>query len=403
MGSTAYSPRGLDRIRRAVRRNVEAGAAPGAVWLVARGDDVHAEAVGHRTLDGLAPSSTGDIFRISSMTKPVTAVAALSCVEDGLFRLGEPVDRLLPELAGRTVLEHDDAPLGWVVPAGRPILVRDLLTFTMGLGIVMAPPGAVPLADALVELELGQGPPAPAVPPGPDEWIRRLGTLPLLHQPGERWMYGTGSDVLGVLIARATGLTFDEALRARVFDPLGMHDTGFSVDGDGVERLVPAYGTDPATGALEEFDPPAGQWSRPPRFPSGAAGLVSTVDDMGAFARMLLAGGIGPNGARVISRASVEAMTTDQLTADQTQAGGLVDDTFHGRGWGFGVSVVTRRTDVAGSVGAYGWDGGLGTCWMNDPTEDLVTLLFTQAAWTSPSPPPICTDFRTAAWAALDD
>jgi CubicO group peptidase (beta-lactamase class C family) len=209
--------------------------------------------------------------------------------------------------------------------------------------------------------------------------------------------------VLGVLIARAAGRPFDHVVRERVLDPLGMHDTGFSVPPAAVDRLVPAYGTDPATGELEEFDPPTGQWSRPPRFPSGAAGLVSTVGDMTAFARMLLAGGRGPDGVRIVSSAAVEAMTTDQLTPAQKDAGGLVDDTFHGRGWGFGVQVVTRRTEIAGSVGSYGWDGGLGTCWMNDPGAGLVTLLFTQSAWTSPMPPRICSEFRTAAWAALDD
>ena len=402
MGAPAFSPAGLDRIAAAVARHVDDGTVPGAVWLVARGDDVHAGAVGHPSVEGSEPLRRDALFRISSMTKPMTAVAALSCVEDGLFRLDEPVDRLLPELADRRVLEHEDAPLGWVVPARRPILVRDLLTFTLGLGIVMAPPGEVPLADALVELELGQGPPAPALVPEPDEWIRRLGTLPLLHQPGTCWMYGTGSDVLGVLMARAADRRFEQVLRERVLDPLAMHDTAFSVPAASIPRFVTAYATDPATGALFESDPPAGQWSRPPAFPSGAAGLVSTVDDCLAFARMLLDGGRGPHG-RVISRASVEAMTTDQLTPAQKQAGGMVDGAFDGRGWGFGVSVVTRRTDIAGSVGAYGWDGGLGTCWMNDPAEDLVTLLMTQAAWTSPSPPAICSDFRSAAWAALDD
>jgi CubicO group peptidase (beta-lactamase class C family) len=400
MGPTPYDDDALDRIGRAVARHVDAGAAPGAVWAVARGDQVHLDAVGRASVDGTDALPTDALFRISSMTKPVTAVAALSCIEDGLFRLDEPVDGLLPELAGRTVLEHEDAPLGWVVPARRPILVRDLLTFTMGLGIVMAPPGEIPLADALVELELGQGPPQPQVPPAPDEWIRRLGTLPLLHHPGERWIYGTGSDVLGVLMARATGLPFPEVLRRRVFDPLGMADTGFSVAPDDLHRLVPGYGTDPATGALEEYDPPAGAWSRPPAFPSGAAGLASTAADMLEFGRMLLAGGLGPDGGRVISRAAVAAMTTDQLMPAQKE-GGLVDSTFRGRGWGFGVSVVTSRTDIAGSVGSYGWDGGLGTCWMNDPAEQLVTLLFTQAAWSSPDLPAIGADFRTAAWAGL--
>lgn len=374
---------------------------PGAVWLVAHGAEVHVGTAGRPALDSADRLQRDAIFRISSMTKPITAVAALSCVEDGLLRLEEPVDRLLPELAERRVLEHEDAPLGWTVPARRPIRVRDLLTSTMGLGIVMAPPGAVPLADALVELDLGQGPPAPAGPPEPDEWIRRLGTLPLLHQPGERWSYHTSSDVLGVLIARATRQPLDVALRERVLDPLDMHDTGFWVSDADRHRLVTGYLTDPVTGALQVLDRPAGQWSQPPAFPSAAGGLVSTVDDLHAFARMLRAGGRGPAG-RVLSRSAIEAMTTDQLLPCQRHGAGLVEGWFDSHGWGFGVSVVTRRTDIAGTVGAYGWDGGLGTAWLNDPNEDLVTLLMTQASWTSPEPPAVCSEFRTAAYAALD-
>ncbi|HEY6531412.1 MAG TPA: serine hydrolase domain-containing protein, partial [Acidimicrobiales bacterium] len=264
MGHSAFSEVGLERVERVVSSHVEQGTVPGAVWLMAHGDEVHVGVVGHPALGVDVPLEREAVFRISSMTKPITAVAALSCVEDGLFRLEEPVDRLLPELAGRQVLEHEDAPLSWTVPARRPILVRDLLTFTMGLGIVMAPPGSVPLADALVELELGQGPPTPDVPPEPDEWLRRLGTLPLLHQPGERWAYNTGADVLGVLISRATGQPFDDALRERVLDPLGMHDTGFWVPDHERPRLVTGYLTDPTTGELRIHDRPDGQWSRPP-------------------------------------------------------------------------------------------------------------------------------------------
>lgn len=401
MNVPPLTPAGVERIGRAVARHVESGAMPGAVWLVARGDHVHAGAVGHTDVGRTTEVRRDTLFRIASITKPIAAVCALSCVEDGLFRLDEPVDRLLPELADRTVLEHEDAPLGWVVPARRPIRVRDLLTFTMGLGILAVPPGAVPLIDAMEELALGQGPPAPAEVPDPDEWLRRLGTLPLLHQPGDRWLYNTGADVLGVLVARATGQPFDEALRERVLDPLGMVDTSFWVPPEKLDRFVPAYATDPASGALTELDPPDGQWSRPPAFPSAAAGLVSTVDDLLAFGRMLLAGGVGPSG-RILSRAAVAAMTSDQLTPAQ-KVDSLSEGQWHGLGWGFGVSVVTRRTDLAGSVGAYGWDGGLGTCWRNDPAEQLVTLLMTQAAWTSPAPPAVCEDFRTAAWVALDD
>jgi CubicO group peptidase (beta-lactamase class C family) len=181
-----------------------------------------------------------------------------------------------------------------------------------------------------------------------------------------------------------------------------MHDTTFWVDEARRPRLVTGYLTDPGTGELRVHDRPDGQWSRPPAFASGAGGLVSTIDDHLAFARMLLAGGRGPVG-RVLSRGSVEAMTSDQLLPRQRHGAGLVEGWFDDHGWGYGVGVTTRRTGPAGSVGAYGWDGGLGTAWLDDPRERLTTILMTQAAWTSPEPPAVCSDFRTAAFAALED
>src|SRR5437762_6043490 len=209
----------------------------------------------------------------------------------------------------------------------------------MVFGIVMAPPDTYPIQRAMTELLLGQGPPGASTPP-PDEWLRRLGTLPLMYQPGERWVYHTGSDVLGVLIARAAGQPLETFLRERIFEPLGMRDTGFSVPAAKLDRLATGYWTDPETGALALHDAPAGgQWSRPPAFPSGAGGLVSTVDDYLAFGQMLL--NKGKHGSeRILSRPTVELMTTDQLTPEQRAAASpfLADN----RGWGFGVSVVTR-------------------------------------------------------------
>jgi CubicO group peptidase (beta-lactamase class C family) len=312
------------------------------------------------------------------------------------------VDRLLPELSGRRVLKRLEGPLDDTVPANRPITVRDLLTFRMGLGLVMAMPGTYPIQDALIE-QLAHGMPNPSAVPAADDWMRRLGTLPLIHQPGERWMYNTGSDVLGVLIARASGQPFETFLRERVFEPLGMKDTGFSVPATKLDRLATSYWTNPESGALDLYDEPgSGQWSRPPAFPSGAGGLVSTVDDYLAFGQMMLDMGRHGSG-RILSRTSVETMTTDQLTPEQKAVSGLVPGYFDSHGWGFGVSMVTRRTEVAGSVGRYGWDGGLGTCWSSDPREEMVTILMTQRAWTSPSPPDVCLDFLTSAYQAIDD
>jgi CubicO group peptidase (beta-lactamase class C family) len=214
-------------------------------------------------------------------------------------------------------------------------------------------------------------------------------------------MYHTGSDVLGVLIARASGQALETFLRERLFEPLGMKDTGFSVAATQINRHAASYRTNP--GALEVYDEAkGGQWSRPPAFPSGGGGLVSTVDDYLAFGQMML--NKGKHGtARILSRPSVELMTTDQLTPEQKAASGLFGGYFDGHGWGFGLSMVTRRDDVAGSVGQFGWDGGLGTSWRSDPREDMVGILMTQRAWTSPSPPDVCRDFWTATYQALDD
>jgi CubicO group peptidase (beta-lactamase class C family) len=401
MSTCGLSKARLGRLHDVMAGYVERGEVPGLVTLVSRRGEVHVDAIGTKAVGG-DPIRRDTIFRISSMTKPVTAAATMILVEECKLRLDEPVDRLLPELAGRAVLKRLDGPLDDTVPAHRPITVRDLLTFRMGFGIIMAAWDLYPIQKATSELLLGQGMPSPSTPPAPDEWIRRLGTLPLMHQPGEQWMYNTGSDVLGVLIARASGQPFETFLRERLFEPLGMKDTAFSVPATKLDRFATSYGTNVGTGALEVYDEAeGGQWSRPPAFPSGAAGLVSTIDDFLAFGQMML--NKGKHGSeRILSRPSVETMTTDQLTPGQKAVSGLVPGAFDNHGWGFGVSIVTRRDDVAGTVGKYGWDGGLGTSWSSDPSEEMVTILMTQAAWTS-LPPNVCLDFWTSAYQAIDD
>ena len=248
-------------------------------------------------------------------------------------------------------------------------------------------------------LEMGSGAPEPQVPPEPDEWLSRRGTLPLLYQPGERWLYHTGSDVLGVLIARAAGRPFDAVIEERIFEPLGMVDTGFSTSQ--LDRLGTGYTIDPETGEHLVHDAPDGQWFTPPAFPSGGGGLVSTVDDMYAFARMLLSGGRLPDGSRLLSRPSVEAMTTDQIGVDRGAPGPIPAGT---QGWGFGVGVQVRRTGPARSVGTYGWDGGLGSSWANDPAERLIGVVLTTDMFTTAFlAPAVIQDFWTCLYAALDD
>jgi CubicO group peptidase (beta-lactamase class C family) len=375
--------------------HVESGAVPGLVALVSRGADVRVALLGAQGVGG-KPMTRDTLFRISSMTKPVTAVAALILVEDGALALDEPVERLLPELARCRVLKRLDGPVDDTVPAKRAITVRDLLTFCMGTGMVMAPPGTYPIQNALRDAGFAAGPPRPSTLPDPDEWMRRLGTLPLLHQPGATWMYNTGSDVLGVLVARASRTSFPAFLEERIFAPLGMSDTAFSVPPDKVARLATSYAT--TEHGLSLFDPAeGGEWTRPPRFPAGGAGLVSTADDFHVFARLLLGGGTF-RGVRVLSPESVRAMTRDQLTLAQKSGSANVTGFFDDHGWGYGVSVVTKPIAGGGSVGAYGWDGGMGTAWENDPARDLVAILMTQAMWRSPEPPPVCRDFKAAAY-----
>jgi len=402
MSGGGLSPARLASMRTVMAGYIERGEVPGLVWLVSRRGETQVDVTGTKALGGGDPVARDSIFRISSMTKPVTAVATLILVEECKLRLDEPVDRLLPELSSRKVLQRLEGPLDETVPAVRPITVRDLLTFRMGFGVVMAMPDTYPIQKATDELQLAQGPPNPQGPPAPDEWIRRLGTLPLIHQPGARWMYNTGSDVLGVLIARASGQPLDVFMCERIFEPLGMKDTRFHVPPEKLGRLVTGYATNFQTGAVEVYDPAeGGQWSRPPAFPSGAGGLVSTIDDYFAFAEMLLNQGRRGK-VRILSRPTVELMTTDHLTAEQKAASGLVAGAFDSHGWGFGVSVVTRGDGVE-SLGANGWDGGLGTSWHTDPAEQMITILMTQSAWTSPSPPNVCLDFWTSAYSAIDD
>jgi CubicO group peptidase (beta-lactamase class C family) len=398
-----FSSKRLARVRDVLERYVDTGYAPGVVAVVARHGEVHLEAAGNLTFEGTGSGTTmaGDtICRIASMTKPVVAACAMTLVEDCTLRLDDPVDALLPELADMSVLADPNGPLENTVPAQRPITLRDLLTFRLGTGMVLAEPGTVPIADALDALQHGEAPGDPGPPP-PDEWIRRLGSLPLVYQPGERWMYEIAADVTGVLIARATGMSFGDALRERVCEPLGMKDTAFSVGGESIGRLATAYKCDEATGELVVEDGPDGRWSRPPAFEGGGGGLVSTGSDYLALASALLAGGTH-DGERVLSRPSVTLMTSDHLTPQQKAVSGFSPGYFDDIGWGFGMSVRTRRTHLGPSAGSYGWPGYYGSAWYNDPAEDMTTILMIQRANT-PTWQPIFLDFWTAAYQAIDD
>ena len=383
---SGFSDKGLDRFDELVGRAVSDGQAPGVVSGLAHGDATHYVAAGAATVGG-AVMARDTIVRISSVTKPMVAAVALAQVAEGKIGFDEPVDAWLPELAHRRVLVRPDGDLNETVPASRPVTLRDLLTATWGLGMHGALFGSAspwPIQAASDNLGLGLfGMPLPANMPDADTWLARLGELPLLAQPGEKWLYQTSSTVLGLLLGRVDGRPLGEVMRDRLFDPLGMVDTSFATSHS--DRLATLYARNGAE--LVEFDAPDGQWSVEPRLPDGAGGLLSTAKDLLAFGRMVRRGGEG-----VVPRELVSEMTRNQLSDTQRRNDwdgfSFLDD----RGWGYGVSVLQDR---------YQWEGGFGTVWCNVPASDLTVVVLSQRVWDETGPPAIIEDAITSGLAAL--
>lgn len=306
-------------------------------------------------------------FRIASAGKPITAVAVLTLVADGRLQLDDPVDDLLPELAAPRVLRRPTASIDDTVPATRSITVRDLLRSTNGLGF---PSDFSATVVPLLLEQLHQGPPEPQAVPAPDDWMALLGEIPLLHQPGEGFTYNLAFDILGVLVARATGQSFADFVDKRIFGPLGMTDSGFAFPPGSAERTTTQYrlGED---GALEVVDEPEGQWTTAPAFTSGAGGYVSTAADLLAFQQMLLAGG-----GDLLPTPFVTAMMTDQLTS----AIRTTDTVFlDGQSWGYGGGVDIALHNPWNVVGRYGWVGGSGTSAYVVPSDNSIAILLTQS------------------------
>jgi CubicO group peptidase (beta-lactamase class C family) len=365
--------------------HVSAGEVAGAVALVTQGNRVDIGIAGSVDLESSAPMARDTIFRIASITKPITAAAAMVLVEDGLIGLDEPVAGWLPELASPQVVRTPTSSMDDVVPVVRPITARHLLASRAGWGFPedFSLPAIQPLFT-----ELGQGPmPFDLLP---EEWMARLARIPLLHQPGDGWLYNTSYDILGVLIARVAGRPLPEFLAEHLFEPLGMVDTGFSLPSGALHRLA-GYYRHSQTGPLEQVAA-AGEYSDgTPLFPSGAGGLLSTVDDWHAFGRMLLAAGeVAGGDHRVLSPESVRLMTTDQLTATERAGATLF---LEGQGWGYGGSVDVAAVDEWNSPGRYGWVGGTGTSAHVCPGSGAVSILMTQTELTGPTPPTVMRDF----------
>ncbi|MFI5792428.1 serine hydrolase domain-containing protein [Streptomyces sp. NPDC051677] len=374
----------MSTLHRTLRQYVDDGTVPGAVGLVARGDEVEVVTVGAQDADGTAPMTRESLFRIASITKPVTAAALLTLVDDGTVGLDAPVAEWLPELAEPMAVRTPSTPVDDLVPAARPITVEDLLSSRPGWGFPSD--FALPAVQALFAVQKDGR--FPQAYPDPDAWLTDLARVPLLHQPGEAWLYGTASDLQGILIARASGRSLPEFLAERLFEPLGMTDTAFEVPKGKRDRFTTAYRPD-GVGALVVSDTPDGEWSSVPRFPSGGGGLASTADDWLAFARLLLNAGEA-RGRRILSPTSVSRMTTNHLTAAQRDLGALF---MEGQGWGYGGQVDVSPIDPWNVPGRYGWVGGTGTTAHIVPQTGTVTILLTQVAMENPTPTPLMRDF----------
>lgn len=397
----------LRRLNTVLQGYVERNEIAGFVALIHHHDEeIYAEAIGWQDREAQRPMRRDTLFRIMSMTKPITAVAALMLVEEGRIRLYDPVDTWLPELANRMVLRDPNGPLDNVFPASRSITLHDLLTSRLGIGW-----GEHRLQPTLLNLL-----PAPlAAPVGaehaeqldPDAWMARLGDLPLVYEPGTHFLYHIAHEVLGVLIARITGQPLETFFRERIFEPLGMEETSLILSAEKRGRFAVAYAPAPEGGLMVVDHPQRTGWTQAPLFPSGGGGLVSTVDDYQRFGRMLLGKG-ALDGVRLLSRKTVEAMTTDHLTPeqhthtffDETDVDGSVMWT--NKGYGYGVSVRTRQVGFGPSVGSFFWPGALGSTWIADPQEDLMATLMLQLRGAQlPQNSTIALDFWTMIYQAI--
>ncbi|HEY2578024.1 MAG TPA: serine hydrolase domain-containing protein [Streptosporangiaceae bacterium] len=364
---------------------VDDGSLPGAVGLVARGGEEEFAVVGSMAVGG-APMARDSIFRYASLTKMATAAAVMTLVDDGRIGLEDPVAQWLPELANPVVVRTPASPVDDLVPASRPITVFDLLTSRAGFGF------ASDFSLPAVQLLFGVQKDGREIRsfPAPDVWMADLAKVPLLYQPGEGWLYDTCSTVQGVLVSRVSGQPLPAFMAERVLRPLGMIDTGFHVPPAKRDRFTSSYKADPDSGRLELADGPDGQWSSDPVFPLGNGGLAGTIDDWLAFSRMLVAGGTGPDGQRLLSAESVRLMTTDHTTPAQREIGALF---LEGQGWGFGASVDIAAIDPWNVPGRYGWIGGTGTSAHITPSTGTIAILLTQVAADSPVAPPWMRDF----------
>ena len=375
-----FSAERLARIPPMLQRYVDDGSSAGFVTLLFRkGEIAQVSAIGWQDTVAKIPMKRDTIFRLASMTKPVTCTAALMLMEQGKIGLFEPIDRYIPELAKPRVLNRPDGPLNETHPAPRAITLADLLTHRSGVG------GAVgDLQKAMADLRTDD--------PTMDVWLKRLGALPLAYDPGSTFNYGTSHDVLGALIYRITGMKFGDYLKSALFDLLGMKDTGFWMPPEKQGRLAATYRAD-ATGKMVNTQRQIS--TKPTNFEGGAGGLCSTADDYLKFARMLLDYGRYGD-TRFLTRPTIKMMTTNWLTPEQRAQGFSGSTGFWGsQGFGLGVAITDDVSKLGPnpytSVGSFGWNGATGVWWKADPAEEMVSIFMVQnttSATMGPLPPP---------------
>ena len=356
--------------RASIVQAVDTGVLAGAVTLAwQHGNVLQVNEIGYRDVEAGLPMQRDTIFRVASMTKPVTVAAAMALMEDGKLALTDPVTRWLPELADMQVLVDPTGPLDQTVPARRPITIDDLMTHRSGLAYMFSVAGPISKAYGRVSFRQDQ-----------DHWLAEIAQLPLVHQPGDRLTYSHATDVLGIVLSRIEGKSLQAVLTERIFEPLGMADTGFFISPDKRARAATMYRLDDESGLQHDAMGPVPVTE--PRFCQGGASLVTTVDDYLRFARMLLGGG-EVDGVRALSEESVRLMRTDRLTAEQKHYPFLGMPFWVGRGFGLNLSVVTdpaKSTQLfgPGGVGTFSWPGAYGTWWQADPANDLILIYLIQ-------------------------
>ena len=387
----------LARVTQWMRRWVDSGRLPGLLVAVVRNDRLaYFETCGYRDVEAKRPVEPDTIYRIYSMTKPITTVAALMLYEEGCFQLDDPVAKFIPAFAGTRVFAGGDAESFETVPLARPVTVHDLMTHTSGLtyGFQHEHPVDALYRARRIEFNANLGPLA--------DLVDAAAAQPLLFQPGARWNYGVSTDVLGRLVEIWSGVPLDTFFEERIFAPLGMGDTGFHVPEGQVGRFASNY-TRAGGGGLALHDPAGGsRFLEPARTLSGGGGLVSTAADYLRFTRMLRGGG-ALEGVRLLGRKSVELMTMNHLPGDLVDMGQprFSEMPFAGIGFGLGVSVVLdpAKARILGSPGEYAWGGMASTTFWVDPAEDLIVLLLTQL--TPSSTYPIRRELRVSIYQAL--